>query len=157
MEAQRTKPRGARRATIKDVAAELNVAVSTVSNAYNRPDQLSAALRERVFETAERLGYAGPDPAARGLRTGSTGTIAVLLGRSLAAAYADPVTAATLEGISDALGSTGLGLVLVPESPRAGLPAADGVIALSLDLADPLVAQAARHGAPMVLVDHPAE
>jgi DNA-binding LacI/PurR family transcriptional regulator len=157
MEAQRTKPRGARRATIKDVAAELNVAVSTVSNAYNRPDQLSAALRQRVFETAERIGYAGPDPAARGLRTRSTGTIAVLLGQSLASAYADPVTAATIEGITDALASTGHGLMLVPELPRAGMPAADGVIVLSADRDDPLVARAARHDAPIVLVDHPVD
>jgi DNA-binding LacI/PurR family transcriptional regulator len=37
------------------------------------------------------------------------------------------------------------------------LPAADGVIVLSPDRADSLVGQAARHGAPMVLVDHPIE
>src|SRR4051812_9717639 len=53
--------------TIKDVAADLGVAISTVSNAYNRPDQLSPKLRTRVFATAEKLGYAGPHPAARGL------------------------------------------------------------------------------------------
>jgi len=30
------------------LAAELNVSRTTISNAYNRPDQLSADLRERV-------------------------------------------------------------------------------------------------------------
>ncbi|HLV12922.1 MAG TPA: LacI family DNA-binding transcriptional regulator, partial [Trueperaceae bacterium] len=45
-----------RRVTIKDVAAALGVAQSTVSNAYNRPDQLSAELRERVLATAEAMG-----------------------------------------------------------------------------------------------------
>src|SRR5690606_15196041 len=59
-----------RRVTIKDVAAALDVAQSTVSNAYNRPDQLSAELRERVLATAEAMGYQGPDPAARSLRRG---------------------------------------------------------------------------------------
>src|SRR5687768_7201567 len=148
MKAQESRPGGARRATIKDVAAALDVAVSTVSNAYNRPDQLSAGLRQRVFEAAEQLGYAGPDPAARGLRTRSTGTIAVLLGRTLASAYADPVTAATLEGITAALDGSGLGLVLVPDGARAGLPAADGVIALNPDRSDSQLAQAGRYGAP---------
>lgn len=155
MESHQTRPRETRRATIKDVAAALDVAISTVSNAYNRPDQLSPALRQRVFDAAERLGYAGPDPAARGLRTRSTGTIAVLLGRPLSTAYADPVTAITLEGITDALGGAGLGLLLVPDGARAGLPAADGLIALNPDRADSLLAQAGRYGAPLVLVDHP--
>ena len=42
------------------VARDLGVSPSTVSNAYNRPDQLSPALRERVLSTAAKLGYAGP-------------------------------------------------------------------------------------------------
>src|SRR4029078_5375108 len=100
MDTKRTKPAGNRRVTIKDVAAALNVAVSTVSNAYNRPDQLSPALRQRVFETADRLGYPGPTPVASGLRGGPSGLIAVLLGQPLAAAFADPVPAATLEGVT---------------------------------------------------------
>src|SRR5437660_7302582 len=58
-----------RRATLASLAAELKVSRTTVSNAYNRPDQLSAHLRERVLATAERLGYPGPDPVARSLRT----------------------------------------------------------------------------------------
>ena len=39
----------------------------TVSNAFNRPDQLSTELRERIMARAEELGFAGPDPLARGL------------------------------------------------------------------------------------------
>ena len=42
----------------------------TVSNAFSRPDQLSAALREKILATAAELGYAGPDPAARTLARG---------------------------------------------------------------------------------------
>jgi hypothetical protein len=41
-----------RRVTISDVAWALGVAVSMVSNAYHRPDQLSAELRRRVVEVA---------------------------------------------------------------------------------------------------------
>ena len=43
----------------------------TVSNAFSRPDQLSAELRERVLATAGELGYVGPDPAARALARGT--------------------------------------------------------------------------------------
>ena len=158
MDKRNPKPVGGRRVTIKDVASALNVAVSTVSNAYNRPDQLSAALRQRVFDTADRLGYPGPNPVARGLRKGSSGLIAVLLGQPLAAAFADPVTAATLEGITDALSESGRhGLVLVPDGPAGGLPAADGAIALCPDRDDPLLGQVTRHGQPIVIVDHPQQ
>ena len=67
-----------RRATLKEVAAEVGVSPATVSNAYNRPDQLSAPLREKVFEAAKKLGYAGPDRAARSLRRRRAGAVGVL-------------------------------------------------------------------------------
>ena len=59
------------RVTLKTIAETVGVSRTTVSNAYNRPDQLSADLRDRVLATAKRLGYPGPDPVARSLRTGT--------------------------------------------------------------------------------------
>ena len=56
--------------TLAAVAEHLGVSRTTVSNAYNRPDQLSPALRERVLTAAGELGYTGPDPVARSLRRG---------------------------------------------------------------------------------------
>ena len=55
----------------------------TVSNAYNRPEKLSAELRERILAKAEELGYAGPDALARSLRRGRTGVLGVVLGEAL--------------------------------------------------------------------------
>ncbi len=60
-------------ATLLDVARAAGVSRTTVSNAFNRPDQLSAGLRGRVLATARALGYAGPNPVARMLRTGRVG------------------------------------------------------------------------------------
>ena len=40
------------RVTLTSIARELGVSAMTVSNAYNHPDRLSEALRERIFETA---------------------------------------------------------------------------------------------------------
>ena len=60
-----------RKPTLDTVAGVVGVSRATVSNAYNRPDQLSAALRERILAAALDLGYAGPDPVARSLATRS--------------------------------------------------------------------------------------
>ena len=42
--------------TLASIAAELGVSRTTVSNAYNRPDQLSPELRERILAQAEAQG-----------------------------------------------------------------------------------------------------
>ena len=72
-------PAPRRRATLASLAAELKVSRTTVSNAYNRPDQLSAELRERVLSTAKALGYPGPDPVARSLRTRKAGAVGLVI------------------------------------------------------------------------------
>jgi DNA-binding LacI/PurR family transcriptional regulator len=48
--------------TLKTVADRVGVSAMTVSNAFSRPDQLSAALREKILAAAAELGYVGPDP-----------------------------------------------------------------------------------------------
>src|SRR5246127_284911 len=72
-------PTPRRRATLASLADELKVSRTTISNAFNRPDQLSADLRERVLETAKRLGYPGPDPVARSLRTRKAGAVGLMI------------------------------------------------------------------------------
>ena len=52
------------RLTLSDVAAACGVSQMTVSNAYSRPDQLSAELRDRSY--APRSGSARAAPARRG-------------------------------------------------------------------------------------------
>jgi len=102
------------RPTLKTVADHLGVSRATVSNAYNRPDQLSPALRERILAAARELGYSGPDPAARGLRLRRTGTVGVLLGESLTYAFRDPAAAMFLEGIANESERTGTSMLLIP-------------------------------------------
>ncbi len=55
------------RVTLMTLANELGVSLATVTNAYNRPDHVSPALRQRVFAQAQALGYSGPHAAARSL------------------------------------------------------------------------------------------
>jgi DNA-binding LacI/PurR family transcriptional regulator len=102
------------RPTLDTVAQAAGVSRMTVSNAYNRPDQLSAATRERVLAIADHLGYCGPDPAGRSLRRGRTGTIGVLLTESLSYAFTDPGLVAFLRGAADELSGSGHAMLLVP-------------------------------------------
>src|SRR5256885_9401960 len=106
-----------RPATLASLAAELGVSRTTVSNAYNRPDQLSPELRRRVLETARRLGYPGPDPVARSLRTRKAGAVGLLLTENLSYAFRDPAALGFLEGLALACEGAGQGLHLVPASP----------------------------------------
>ncbi|HEU4538837.1 MAG TPA: LacI family DNA-binding transcriptional regulator [Polyangiaceae bacterium] len=156
-------PRPARRATLKEVAAELGVAPSTVSNAYNRPDQLSPALRERVFEAARQLGYPGPNPVARGLRRGAAGALGVLYAGRLSYAFADPAAVLFLQGVAEAAEEAMLGLLLVsgarrgPSDPAAiGDAAVDGFVVYSMAEGDALTGAAVARRLPVVLVDQAA-
>ena len=88
-----------RPATLASLAAELGVSRTTLSNAYNRPDQLSPELRRRVLDTARRLGYPGPDPVARSLRTRKAGAVGLLLTENLSYAFRDPAAVGFLEGL----------------------------------------------------------
>ena len=151
-----------RRITVKDVAAEVGVSPSTVSNAYNRPDQLSAGLRERVFETARKLGYAGPNPLGRGLRQQRANAVGVLFRDRLSYAFADPAAVLFMEGVSEAVEEAGLGLLLLPGGSLGGGDgeavrgaAVDGVVVHSMAADDPLVRAAVERRLPAVIVDQP--
>ncbi len=107
-----------RRVTLKDIARTLKVSPATVSNAYNRPDQLSPGLRARILDTARTLGYSGPDPLASSLRRGRAGAVGVVYDATLSYAFADPAASLFLGGLARALEESGQGLLLIP-SPHA--------------------------------------
>ena len=146
------------------VAEALGVSAMTVSNAYSRPDQLSEGLRARVFEAAERLGYAGPDPVARSLRRRKTNLAGVLYSNRLSYAFDDAAQVMFLRGVAAATEEAGLGLMLVPGSvgssdeERAATvmdAAVDGFIVYSVADDDPLIWAALRRRLPVVIADQP--
>jgi DNA-binding LacI/PurR family transcriptional regulator len=150
-----------RPATLASLAAELGVSRTTVSNAYNRPDQLSAPLRERVLEAARRLGYPGPDPVARSLRTRRAGAVGLLLTEALSYAFRDPVATGFLEGLALACERAGQGLLLVPVSPEHADVAAvhrasvDGFVVYSVREDDPHFLAVLERPLPTVVSDQP--
>jgi DNA-binding LacI/PurR family transcriptional regulator len=147
------------RPTLQTVAEAVGVSRATVSNAYNRPDQLSPALRERILEAARRLGYAGPDPAARGLRLRQAGTIGVLVGAPLTYAFRDPATGLFLEGIARAGERAGTAMLLIPsppgEDPTAAIRGAvvDGFCLNCVPEGDPVFAAVRERRLPTAVVE----
>lgn len=146
------------------VAEELGVSSMTISNAYNRPERVSESLREQIFETAERLGYAGPDPVARSLRRQRTNLAGVLYSNPLSYAFDDAAQVLFLKGVAAATEEAGMGLVLVPgsvgSSPNARASAVmdaavDGFVVYSIADDDPLVEAALRRRMPTVIADQP--
>ena len=140
-----------RRITLKDLARELGVSTATISNAFNRPDQLSPSLRERILDEAKRLGYRGPDAKARSLRTGRSRIIAVLLAESLTYSLNDAVASEFLSGVAEVLDAQGHTLLLLSSRQTQGqIPGsasmADGFIVYGLipttELLDSLPLQA---------------
>lgn len=98
--------------TLKSVAKTLGVSTATISNAFNRPDQLSVALREKILGACAELGYFGPNKAAQSLRKGSSGIVAVILSDSLEYMVSDPVASQFLQGVTRELERHKLHLLL---------------------------------------------
>ncbi len=144
--------------TLQSIADRVGVSRMTVSNAFSRPDQLSETLRERILAVAAELGYLGPDPSARSLATGTTGTVGVLWAADLRRALSDEVSARFLGAVADELGRTGLALTLLPAGVDAAVVPArdvamDGAIAFSCDPELPALDWLERRGLPLVYVD----
>jgi DNA-binding LacI/PurR family transcriptional regulator len=64
--------------TIRDVARAAGVSAATVCRALTTPDRVRDTTRARVLQAAGELGYS-PNRAARGLITGRTGNLGIIL------------------------------------------------------------------------------
>ncbi|SER30839.1 LacI family DNA-binding transcriptional regulator [Microlunatus flavus] len=149
------------RVTLKTVATAVGVSPATVSNAYNRPDQLSAELRERILAVAAELGFTGPDAAGRALRTGRSGAVGVLLTGHLSYAFSDPYAVALLAGLASTVERT-TSIVLLPlPHDEDGEPdlsvvrsaSIDALALLSLPASHPAAALARARGISLVTTD----
>jgi len=145
------------RVSIRDVAREAGVSVTTVSHALNGKGRLNPETRERVREVADRLGYR-PNPAARSLVSGRTGLIAAVpsLPAGLNIEYSE--FAFFSELIAAATGvAVGRDNALVVSPPAADwfvwdrVPL-DGVIVIEPVTGEPALPDLRRRGLPFVTV-----
>jgi DNA-binding LacI/PurR family transcriptional regulator len=151
-----------RRVRLRDVAERAGVSVGSASQAFGRPELVSDEVRERVLAAAEALGYPGPDPAARRLRTGRAGAVGLIFAERLGYQFTDPAAPAFLRGLAQGLQEAPTGLLLIPDSRRreeaartVREAAVDGFIIYSTPQNDPRVEAALGRRLPVVTVDQP--
>lgn len=143
--------------TSTDVAAAAGVSRSAVSFAFNNPQRISVATRERILEVAQQLGYV-PSTLGRMLQAGTTNSIGVLLPQRLARILENPYYSRFLMGAGQVCDQEGYTLLLTPplqESVLKAIPyaAVDGFIVCGLEVDRGEVAELGRRGIPFVLID----
>ncbi len=148
--------------TLQTIADAVGVSRTTVSNAYNRPEQLTAELRQRIMDVAEQLGYSGPDPSARSLRTGTSEAVGLVFAGSLSDALSEPTAMAFMRGVADAGQDAELGLLLLPAPIHEDTAATairnakvDGFILYSVAADNPALAAVLDRRLPIVIADEP--
>lgn len=150
-----------RRPTMADVAAKAGVSLSTVSLTYSGAGPISPDMKSRVEKAAAELGYAGPSPQGRALRSGRSGVVGLVIHEKLALSFRDPITLRLLDALVGDLSDMGLGVLLIPnptDDPderslleTAPMDAAVVVRVRSHD--DPSLAILRRRGIPVALME----
>ena len=145
--------------SIKDVAREAGVSVTTVSHALNGKGRLSETTRSHVRAVAERLGYR-PNPAARSLVSGKTGLIAAMpsLPDDPRISFSEFGYYSTLIGAaSGAAVARDRALVVAPPS-RSGFiwdrVPLDGVLVIDPLVGEPALPALRAAGIPYVTIGH---
>ncbi|PWG00327.1 LacI family DNA-binding transcriptional regulator [Levilactobacillus bambusae] len=85
--------------TIRDIAKEAGVSVSTASRALNDNPHVSQATRQRVQQLAEQMGYV-PNLNAKNLTNGEANAVGVIFPTSDRVAQANPFYIDLLRGIN---------------------------------------------------------
>jgi DNA-binding LacI/PurR family transcriptional regulator len=142
--------------TLLDVARAAGVSRSTASNVFAHPERVRGELREKVESAARELGYAGPDPTGRLLRSGKVNAIGFKPPSELGVADAirNPVFRQFIEGVGEVCEEHGAGLMILSDAKRSSIRTAvvDGFIFSRLDqMSD--VEPALLRRLPVVVVD----
>jgi len=145
------------RPNIKDIAERAGVSKTAVSFAFNNPNRLSEATVQQILKIAEEMGY-NPDPVARSMSTGKTGTIGLLLPQPIPEIIRNPSMPEFIEGIGEVCNEASLSLLLVPplkgSIQRAIVNAAvDGFLTLGLEEYKATMVVLRQRGVPYVTVD----
>lgn len=143
------------RVTIRDVAAQANVSVATVSKVLNQRYGVSAETFARVTAVIKELGYEA-SLVAQSLRNHRTNVIGILV------ADIEPFSTELLKGAADAIRGTGFELVVYSAGGRTGDPQGweqryltrlSGTLVDGAVLVTPAVDLEGLPGTPVVAVD----
>lgn len=146
-----------RKPTISDLARAAGVSVTTVSHAFSGRRHVDPETRERIAALARELGY-HPSSAARALRSGRTGAIALASSMPFAVAAGPSRLGFLMEIAASAAMSAlsrDLALCLIPPHPdwqAHALIGFDGVILVEPMRDDPMVAHFEKRQVPVVSI-----
>ncbi|MDX8054174.1 LacI family DNA-binding transcriptional regulator [Lentzea sp. BCCO 10_0798] len=141
--------------TIRDVALQAQVSVSTVSRALSAPGLVKEATRQRVLDVVAGLGYQ-PNRAARSLITGRTGNLGIVVPDLL-----NPFFPSVLRGVQTKAGEAGTSVFFCDsrEDPdteaelvRTMAAQVDGVVLCASLLSDDTIVELAAM-TPLVLIN----
>ena len=145
------------RPRIDDVARRAGVSKTAVSFAFNQPENLNPATRERILAVAAEIGY-HPSPIARRLANRRTDQIGLVVPQSTHDIFANPFLPELVRGIGDVCDAEGIAVVIVP--PVGGSIAravegalVDGLILLGLAANHPDLDEVRRSSVPLVGLD----
>lgn len=148
-----------RRATLSDVAAAAEVSIKTASRVINGVETVAPALRDRVREAVETLGYR-PHRGAAAIRSGTSDMIGMVI-RDMANSFYSMLAA----GVGDITGQRGCLLITcssegdpVQEKKLAEAVFSHrprGVLITPTLEPQPLIAAEVRLGTPVVAIDEP--
>jgi LacI family transcriptional regulator len=139
----------------RDVARVARVSVSTVSRALAKPTEVAPETLARVLETARGMGYR-PNLAARGLITGHTGTIGLIVPD-----LENPFFASVTKGVQSRARSAGYAVIIADSDEDASQEAdlvrdmcrqVDGIVLCSPRAPDSVIEELA-HECTVVLVN----
>jgi len=149
------------RVTIKDIAEKTGLSKTAISFAFNSPDRLPEATVKRILHVAWELGY-NPDPIARSMSTGKTGSIGFLIPQSIPAITDNPFFNQLMAGIGEICTETNHTLLLVPPfegsmSKAVSSAVVDGFITLGLEVYQRSMQVIQNRRVPFVVIDSDEE
>ena len=103
--------------TLEDIARLSGVSRSTVSRVINHDPNVSETTRQRVQEILDQIGFQ-PNMAAKGLVSGKTNIIGVVIPTSVVKIFSDPYFPLLLQGISASCNALGYFVMLWLSEPE---------------------------------------
>lgn len=146
--------------TLEEIARLAGVSRSTVSRVINQHPNVRPEVREQVWRVIREVGYY-PHAAARNLVTRRSQIIGVVIPETVPKVFSDPYFPVVLHAISNALAERGYHLMLsllTPQQEEAFYQRAlrgrvvDGIIVVSAQITDPLIARAYQDGLAVVSI-----
>jgi len=152
--------------TLEDIARLSGVSRSTVSRVINYDVNVKEETRQKVLEIIRDINFQ-PNLAARGLATGRTNVIGVVIPTKVAVIFTDPYFPLLLQGVSSACNNHTYSVMLwlaEPEYERRMISRilhnglVDGAVVSSALINDPIVNSLFESKMPFILIGrHPSK